>query len=595
MDTIVDDRAPGRFGSWGRILRVDLTARRTTVEPIDEARFRRFPGGRLLIAHYLLTEVPRGADPLGPENRLVFAPGVLTGSPLSGASRHTVGAKSPLSGGYGESEVGGFWGAELKRAGWDAIVVHGAADRPVYLSIKDDEVEIRDAAHLWGLEMMETEETLKAEVGERLARVCGIGPGGENRVRFAGIVNDYKDIAGRSGMGAVMGSKKLKAIVVKGSRSLPLADAATVKLIGRSVADRLQEDHWYFHNYGTGMGLDGYTKIGGFAVRNYEGGTFEKAEEISAETLVERGFRVKMEACWACSVRCKKVVKLEQPYRVDPKYGGPEFESLAALGSQCGVGDLAVVAKANERCNALSIDTISTGSTIAWVMACRKAGLLPDAAFDGVPAEFGSEKALLAGIEAIAHRRGLGDVLAEGSARAADALGVGHELLTTVKGMEIAMHDPRQRTDFGRAVRVSYSTSPQGGDHMQGHAPANSLKNSVGMCFFLKYDVPKMVEITNAVTGWGVTNDELNEIGERGITLARLFNLREGFTDADDRLPEQVKKPHVSGPLSRMRLDDGALLAQVREYYAARGWDERGLPLANTLDRLGVKDYAPRS
>ena len=582
---------PERYGSWGRILRVDLTTRRTWVEEIDEATYRRRPGGRAMIAHHLLRELPRGIDPLSPENVLVFAMGVLTGTPLSGASRHSVGAKSPLTGGFGEAEVGGFWGAELKRAGWDGIVVTGAADRPVYLFVKDDQVEIRDAAHLWGMEIMDTEETLKAEVGERLARVCEIGPAGEGLVRLAGIVNDFKDIAGRAGLGAVMGSKKLKAIVVRGSRNLPLADVAKVKEVARYVAERLQEDHWAFHNYGTGMGLDGYTKVGGMAVRNFEGGSFEQAADISAEALVEKGYRVKMEACWACSVRCKKVVKLEQPYPIDPKYGGPEFESTAALGSHCGVGDLAAIAKANERCNALGIDTISTGATIAWVMDLRRRGILPNAEFDGEPAEFGNARAVLAGVECIAHRRGIGDVLAEGSVRAAARLG-GGEYLTAVKGLEIAMHDPRQRTEYGRSVRISYVTSPSGGDHLLSHLPSRSMRNTVGMCFFLRYDDPKMTEIVNAVTGWGLDEQELTDIGERSLALARLFNEREGFGAADDRLPEQVMKPHVSGVLSKVRLDPDDLAGQVRAYYAGRGWDERGHPTAETLERLGIAEYA---
>ena len=580
-----------RFGSWGKVLRVDLTRRATSVDEIDEATYRKRPGGRALIAHYLLTELKPGVDALSPENVLVFAMGVLTGTPLSGASRHAVGAKSPLTGGFGEAEVGGFWGAELKRAGWDGIVVTGAAYAPVYLFIRDDQVEIRDAAHLWGKEILETEETLKAEVGERLARVCEIGPGGENLVRIAGIVNDFKDIAGRNGLGAVMGSKKLKAIVVKGSRQLPLADAAKVKEVGRWVADTLQENHWPFHNYGTGMGLDGYTKVGGMAVRNFEGGPFEHAADVSAEALVEKGYRIKMEACWACSVRCKKVVKLEQPYQIDPKYGGPEFESTAALGPDCGVGDLAAISKANERCNALGIDTISTGATIAWVMDLRRRGILPDANFDGVPAEFGSARAMLAGVEAIGHRRGLGDVLAEGSERAAAKLG-GAEALTTVKGQELAMHDPRQRTEYGRSVRVSYATSPSGADHLLGNLPSRSAKNVVGMCFFLKYDDPKMVEIINAVTGWGITLDELGAIGERGLTLARLFNNREGFDAGSDRLPEQTMEPHVSGVLSKVRLDPDDMAEQVRQYYRARGWGDDGVPSPATLAKLDLVEYA---
>ncbi len=582
----------GRCGSWGRILRVDLTAGVTAVEEMDEATFRRHPGGRALIAHYLLKELPPGSDPLSPDNLLVFAMGVLTGTPLSGASRHSVGAKSPLTGGFGEAEVGGFWGAELKRAGWDGIVVKGASAKPVYLYIKDEVVEIRDASHLWGLEIMDTEERLKAEVGERLARVCEIGPGGENLVKIAGIVNDFKDIAGRGGLGAVMGSKKLKAIVVKGSKMLPLADPAKVKEIARWVADTLQENHWAFHNYGTGMGLDGYTRVGGMAVRNYEGGVFEHAADISAEALVEKGYRIKMEACWACSVRCKKVVKLEEPYPIDPKYGGPEFESIAALGSDCGVDDLAVIAKVNERCNALGIDTISLGAIVAWVMDLQRRGILTDAELDGELLEFGNAPAVLAAADAVAHRRGLGDILAEGSARAAQTLG-GRELLTTVKGLEIAMHDPRQRTEYGKQVRISYATSPSGGDHLNGNLPSRSARDTVGMCFFLKYDEPRMTEIMNAVTGWGLTPKQQLEIGEGGLALARLFNLREGFSAADDRLPEQVMKPHALGVLSKVRLDPDDLREQVRAYYRARGWSDEGVPLRETLERLDLAEYAP--
>ena len=580
-----------RYGSWGRVLRVDLTAGTTAVEEMDEATFKRHPGGRALIAHYLLTELPKGADPLGPENLLVFAMGVLTGTPLSGASRHAVGAKSPLTGGFGEAEVGGFWGAELKRSGWDAIVVTGAAAKPVYLFIKDDQVEIRDASHLWGLEIMDTEEKLKAEVGERLARVCEIGPAGENLVRIAGIVNDYKDIAGRAGLGAVMGSKKLKAIVVRGSKSLPLHDAVKVKEIGRWVADTLQENHWAFHNFGTGMGLDGYTRVGGMAVRNYAGGPFEGAAEISAEALVEKGYRVKMEACWACSVRCKKVVKMEQPYQIDPKYGGIEYESTAALGADCGVDDLALISKTNERCNALGLDTISLGATVAWVMDLRQRGILPDAELDGQPVEFGNGRAVLASPDAVAHRRGLGDLLAEGSVRAARTLG-GAEYLTAVRGQELAMHDPRQRTEYGKQVRVSYATSPTGGDHMNSNLPSRSAKNTVGMCFFLRYDDPKLTDILNAVTGWGLDAAGLAEIGERSLTLARLFNNREGFGAADDTLPEQVLKPHVAGVLSRVRLDPDDIAEQVRAYYRSRGWADDGVPTPETLEKLGIGEYA---
>src|SRR5260221_703639 len=480
-----------RYGSWGKVLRVDLTKGTTSVEEMDEATFRRHPGGRALIAHYLLTELPQGAEPLGPENILVFA----------------------------------------------------------------------------------------------------IGPAGENLVRFAGIVNDFKDIAGRAGLGAVMGSKKLKAIVVKGSRSVPLHDAAKVKEIGRWVADTLQENHWAFHNFGTGMGLDGYTRVGGMAVRNYNGGPFEGAAEISAEALVEKGYRVKMEACWACSVRCKKVVKMEQPYQIDPKYGGIEYESIAALGADCGVDDLALISKVNERCNALGIDTISLGATVAWVMDLRQRGILPDAELDGQAVEFGHGKAGLAAPRAVAFRRGLCYVLGEGSVPAARTLG-GAEHLTAVRGQELAMHDPRQRTEYGKQVRMSYATSPTGGDHMNSNLPSRSAKNTVGMCFFLRYDDPKLTDIINAVTGWGLDAAGLTDIGELSLTLARLFNNREGFSAADDKLPEQAMKPHVSGVLSRVRLDADDIAEQVRAYYRSRGWTDDGVPTPETLERLGLREYA---
>ena len=581
-----------RCGSWGKLLRVDLTSRSVITQELGDDFFRRYPGGRSLIAYVLLRETEPGLEPLSPENPLIFAPGVLTGTPLSGASRHSVGAKSPASGGFGEAEVGGFWGAELKRAGWDGIVVTGASATPAYVWIKDDHVEIRDAAHLWGMETGETEEALKLEVGERLSRVCEIGPAGESLVRFAGIVNDYKDIAGRAGMGAVMGSKKLKAIVVRGTKQVPMADKATVLKNGRWVADTLQENHWPFHNYGTGMGLEGYTKVGGMAVRNYDGGPFEHAKDISAEALVEKGYRIKMEACWACSVRCKKVVKLEDPYPVDPKYGGIEYESVAAMGADCGVGDLALLSKANERCNALGMDTISLGAVIAWVMELRRSGVLPKAEFDGEPIEFGRGKALLAGIEAIAHRRGLGDILAEGSRRAAEQLG-GKDLTIETKGLELAMHDPRQRTEYGRSVRVSYMTSPTGGDHMLSHLRPRSMRNSVGMCFFLKYNDAQMLEIVNATTGWGLTLDELMAFGQRGATLARMYNLREGLGVTDDVLPKKLLQPQVSGPLSKVRLDPDELRAQVRAYYKDMGWSEdEGRPTPETLSKLGITAIA---
>ncbi|MBA4179912.1 MAG: aldehyde ferredoxin oxidoreductase [Anaerolinea sp.] len=591
-----------RFGYWNKILHVDLTAGTTSIEEPGDRFYRMYGGGRGFIGHYLLKHVPQGADPLGPNNVLVFAPGVLTGSPVPGAGRHSVGAKSPLSGGFGEAEAGGFWGAELKRAGWDAIVVHGASPQPVYLWVNEGTVEIRDAKHLWGKVTGDVEAAIREELGDERIRVAQIGPAGENLVRFANIGNDLNEFAGRSGMGAVMGSKKLRAIAVRGKTPVKLADQPSLLAISKWVSGTMDQVHRAFHEYGTGGAMQGKSLEGGIPAMNYREGSFDGTDKVDAIAIADE-VRIEMGACYACSVRCKKVVQIEMRdedagvtrkgvkiavdpkhrYRVDPKYGGPEYESLAALGTNLGVDDIVALCKSNEICNYLGMDTISAGSTIAWAMEAYEKGVLTPEDTDGVKLEFRDGDAVVKMLQMIAAREGIGDLLAEGSQRAAEKIGDGSEgYLTTVKGMEMAMHDPRHMP----MMRGSYLLAPTGGDHMRQTGDKNGLRNQVGMCHFLAYDDDQTAQIINGVTGWGVDRDEMVATAHRGLTLARLFNMREGFTRADDRLP---KRFHEDLPKHK-GLTDEELEKIVTDYYVEQGWDpETGAPTRETVSALGLE------
>ena len=599
-----------RYGYWNRILHVNLTERTTWIEEPGDAFFRRYGGGRGLIAHYLLKSVPKGADPLGPDNVLVFAPGVLTGAPVPGAGRHSVGAKSPLTGGFGESESGGFWGAELKRAGWDGIVVHGVSATPVYLWINEGAVEFRDATHLWGKITGEVQDAVLAELGDPRARVAQIGPAGENLVRFAVIANELNEVAGRTGMGAVMGSKRLKAIAVRGKTAVKLADARGLNAVARWVSSTMDQNHRAFHEFGTGAAMQGKSLEGGMPTLNYRLGAFEHVAKVDAVAVRDQ-MRVKMEACYACSVRCKKVVHIEQKqeaarqasetlyqgkgkvgvdplgrYRVDPRYGGPEYESLAAMGVNLGLDDLVAVCKSNEMCNYLGMDTVSLGATLAWAMECFEKGLLTLDDTGGVPLRFHDADAVVKLVEMVAHRQGVGDLLAEGSQRAARQIGRGSEkFLTTVKGMEMAMHDPRHMP----VMRASYLLAPTGGDHMRQMDYRNGLRNQVALCHFLAYDDAQSLDIIKAVTGWDITPEEMVTTARRGLTLARLFNLREGFTRADDRLPARFSEdlPKHKGLTAEQQ---GAI---VTEYYVKQGWDaEGGVPTTETIRALEIETDA---
>jgi aldehyde:ferredoxin oxidoreductase len=621
----MEEQVPGGYN--GKILRVNLSKERCTTEKIAPSFCRKYVGGTGFVAHTLLTELVRGVDPLGPGNKLIFALGPLTGLALGGCARHGVGAKSPLTGGVAKSEAGEHWGSQLKRAGFDALILEGKARRPVYLTVQDGEAELRDASSLWGRKTKETQEAIRTELGDERVRVAMIGPGGENLVKYACIMHGPFDAAGRGGLGAVMGSKNLKAVAVRGSRMPAVHDSEGV----RGVAGWLKENLFLvtgFSEYGTGSPMAQFEALGNLPVRNFRDSGFERVNNITAQNLKET-IRVGMEACFACPVRCKKTVECTRPYRVDRAYGGPEYETLGALGSTCGIDDLAAIAKGSELCNAYSLDTISTGVTIAFAMECFENGLLSLQDTGGIELRFGNGDAMVKMIERIARREGVGEVLAEGSSRAARKIGKGAEAFAMqVKNLEIPMHEPRLNSSLG----LGYMVNPHGADHMDslidiffcaltkrpdvvvpdavpmGFEPApfegigprkvalfkvfqskRIILDSLLCCHFLPYSFSQLAELTSAVTGWETSTMELCRMAERILTMCRLFNVREGLSSEHDRLPERFFHPTKEGPLAGRALNPGEMNEARGYYYYLMGWDERGVPLKQKLDELGIE------
>jgi aldehyde:ferredoxin oxidoreductase len=617
-------------GYCGRILRVDLGSGQLSVDTPDESFYRRYLGGGAVAAYYLLNEMGPNADPLGAENLLVVASSVAVGVAVSGYVRYTVAAKSPLTNAFGESEAGGFWGPELKHAGFDAIVVRGISPEPVYLWIHDGEAELRSAQPLWGKLAAEVERQIRDDLGDDRIRVLQTGPAGEKLVRFACVGNNLRHFNGRCGMGAVMGSKRLRAIAVRGHGRQSTHDQEQIREVARWFND--QKPH-PLTDLGSPSFLSALQKSGILPTRNFREGVFEGAEAISGERMKET-IGLGNEGCWACSVRCKRRVATGPPYNVEDVYGGPEYETLAAFGSNCGVADLAAIARANEICNAYLMDTISAGAAVGFAMECYEKGLLTTADADGLDLRFGNAPAMVALTEKIARREGLGDLLAEGVMRAAAQIG-GHaeEIALHVKGQELPMHDPRGKPGVG----MGYALSPTGADHLEAPhdgayraagpalermgalgltSPVDllslgpekvrafvltqclySLYNSMGFCNYCGLPAypmraEQMTRVMNAVTGWEMSFYELMKVGERAITMARLFNRREGLTARDDRLPERLHGPLPSGPLEGRGISRDEFGRALGLYYEAMGWDrETGIPTTGKLVELGL-DWA---
>ena len=622
-------------GMTARLLHVDLASRETRVEELPETLLRKYLGGGALASYLLLRDMPPGVDPLGPDNVLVFTTSVINGLSLSGTNRYTAAAKSPLTGGYCESEAGGWWGPELRAAGYDGLVIRGQAESPVYLWIKDGQVEFRDARPYWGRLSGEVQDGLEQELGDKRIRVLQTGVAGERGVRFAAIVNQLKHFHGRGGLGAVMGAKRLKAIVVRGTKP-PLAvdkDGARGALTWfREHYDRSKDR---FHTLGSASALLALEASGILPTRNFRDGSFEHARAISGQKMAET-ILVNRGTCYACAVACKREVAIPED-GVDPKYGGPEYETLAASGSLCGVGDLRALARVNQLLAQYVLDSISTGAVMAFALECYEHGILTKVDTGGLELTWGNAEAIEQLVHRIGRREGIGDVLAEGVRRAAARLGRGAERFALhVKGQELPMHDPRGK----KGLSLAYALSPTGADHMEaphdplyaGFHPTGhpmgalgliepldpltldaakvraffvtqqlwSFYNAIGMCDFVgsplnSLEPAPLVSYVNAVTGWNMSLYEVLKVGERANTLARLFNCREGFTPDDDVLPPRLHEGIGNGPLKGQRIDPAEFLAARRVYYEMAGWNpETGRPTSAKLAELGIDAAAIR-
>lgn len=610
------------YGWAGRILRVDLSTGTCTIEPLREEWAREFVGGRGLAARYLFEELDPTVDAFDPANVLIFVTGPLTGTNTSCGSRYMVVTKSPLTGAITYSNSGGHFGPAMKHAGYDLILIKGRAERPVYLAIYDDDVQLRSAESVWGCGVFETEDRIRDELVDPDVRIACIGPAGENRVRFAAVMNDKHRAAGRSGVGAVMGAKNLKAIAIRGTRGLAVADPAAFLEAVWQQHRRLSEseDRKGMTELGTAAVIDLINEFGGLPTRNFQEGVFEGAEKLNGAAIKEQRL-VRNKACFACTIACGRVTHL--PGEAAGKFlvnthprnwkicgEGPEYENLWGLGVDCGIDDLDAVIKANWLCNDLGMDPISMGSTLAAAMELYERGVINDE-ITGMPLKFGSSEALIRMVEATGYREGFGNELAEGSRRLAEKFGQ-PDVHIGSKGQEFPAYDPRGFVGMG----LAYATCTRGACHLRAWTPALETANpdiqhktegkapwvvseqnkstahdNTGVCLFTGFagSPPEdLVAMTAAATGLDYSMDAHVKVGERTWNLEHLFNLRAGHGRHTDTLPERITR--VPLPSGRSKGVTVNLEPMLEEYYKIRGWTSEGIPTREKLAELGLEN-----
>jgi len=587
----------------GKLLVVDLASGEITTQPLDMEMARLFIGGRGLGARLLWDLVGPEVEPLSPENVLIIATGPMTATGFQTSNRFSVTTKSPQTGTVLDANSGGTWGMRFKRAGYDALIVKGRAPHPVWLEITPDAITLKDASHLWGMTVPQASEALGQNKNKR--NVLCIGPAGENLVRFAAIMNDVSRSAARGGVGAVMGSKNLKAIVVEGDLRVEFEDKDRFRFIQYEATKMLKANpitSQALPEFGTPVMMNILNGLGALPTRNFQQTHFEHAEAISGEAITEQ-ILIDNDACWACPIGCTRVTQTSRA-----KGEGPEYESAWSFGAACGVADLETIAEANYLCNELGLDTISAGSTIACAMELSERGLLDS------DLRFGRAELLLETVEAIAYRRGLGDLLAEGSYRLAERCGV-PELSMSVKKLEMPAYDPRGMQGQG----LLFATSNRGACHMRGNMlglealgvpklidrlqvqgkagyvilnqNGSSVQDSLVACKFANIAVADeyFARALTALTGITYPNAEMLRAGERIWTLERLYNLREGFTRADDTLPPRLLTEPATGNSAG---EVSHLEPMLDEYYRARGWTHEGVPRPEKLAELGLAELA---
>ena len=604
-------------GKFGRYLDVSLTDGEINKYSVPEEWYEKYVGGRGIGARILLEELQPKTEPLTPDNPLVFATGPFQGLNIPGAGRHVVMAKSPKTNSVSGSYVGGFFGQELGKSGYDGLIIRGAAESPKYLLLKDGKAEIKSAEEFWGLETAEFEDEIREKEGD--VRVASIGKAGENLVNYSCIIHDRNRSAGRPGFGAIMGSKNLKGMAVAGDEAKPIHDRKALKKLKGEYAKKLVDTKTdSLGKYGTAGGVLGLNESGILPTKNFQSGEFTRAEEISGERMAET-ILVERDTCSGCPVRCKRVVKTEfSGEEVKPEYGGPEYETIAAFGSLCMNSDLDAIALANQKCNQYGLDTISAGNTIAYAMEASEKGYLED------DLDWGDPETIVNLVEKIAKRNGLGDELAKGIDQLEDEWGT--DFAVEVKGQEVPMHEPRGKKGLG----ISYATTPRGANHMEGtHDTAleegplapelgvtepmsrfqyegkaeamkvfedlRSFNNSLIMCAFTTdmvgkdYSFDKVGEMLEAVTGRSFSPEDMLKIGERNYLLLRILAGRAGYSAKKDYLPDRLKEPLLSGSTEGEEFPEERLKNVLEEYYEIRGYDESGLPGGDKLNELGLE------
>jgi len=624
-------------GYTGSILRINLTSNKIAIQKLRKSFAQTYLGGRGFASRILYDEIKRGIDPLGPENLLMFATGPLNGTAWPQTGRYDVYAKSPLTGIWGETNSGGHWGSELKYAGFDAVILEGASEKPVYLWIDDNEVEIRDAKTVWGKNTSETDQLIKEELGDRGIEIACIGQAGENMVRYAGIMTRLHCAAARSGIGAVMGSKRLKAIAVRGSKDIELAHPDKFHEVAERAHERLL-NHPFTKSlikYGTPILVEAMNEIGRFPTKNFQTGVFPRADDIGGEILNEK-YKIGHKACFDCPIGCKQHVILRKGPYADLMKGEDsqiEYESLSALGGRCWNGDMDAVLYCNDLCDKYGLDTTGVGGAIGFVMECYEKGLLTKADTDGLDLRWGDPHVIIELIHKIARREGFGDFLAEGVKIMADKIGgEARKYAMHVKGSDISAQDGRAQKSMG----LAHATAARGADHLYAYpvldeigfedaiierfgekylpeisdrlnprykgfmvkecedlcAIADSLvvcKFGVGWppVFYFK----DLAEAVSVATGFKISEKALRLTGERIVNLNRAFNVRMGITRKDDSLPERfLKDPAPEGPCKGQAVE---LDQMLNEYYQHRKWDTKtGIPTEAKLKALGLKEVA---
>jgi aldehyde:ferredoxin oxidoreductase len=603
-------------GYAGKILWINLSEEKIRKEPLDLEVARKFIGGKGLFGKILLDKLKPKIDPLGPENVLIIATGPLTGT-LAPSNRTAVITKSPLTGTFLDSYFGGIFGQELKFAGYDGIIIEGKSDELVYLWVDDDYVEIRSAKHLRGMETSRTNTWIKDELGDNTIKVGCIGPAGEKLVRFACVDFDIHRQAGRGGAGAVMGSKNLKAIAVRGTQDIEVANLDALLEAVREAHAALKENP--YTSLGTAGFVDFANDQGFYPSRNFQDQTFKEADKLSGEIQREKIW-IKRRACYACPIRCGYISMLKRSGFSGIVVDAIDYENTGLLGGSCSISDTEAVAYSNYLCDEFGLDAISTGNVIGFVMECFQKKVLTKEDV-GIEVKFGSSSAQIKLIKKIAKREGLGDILAEGVMRAAQRIGKGADNFAIhIKGLETPAWPPRGSPGMGLAL----ATADRGGCHQRGWpigyelgepTPYGEKLNRLALeskpkivkweqdflatmyslveCEFTRSKLQRdhYCKLLSAVTGWSINVDEYMEIGERVWNLVRVFNIREGFTRAQDVLPKRfMTEPLPSGPAKGHLISSQALNKMLNEYYVLRGWNEQGIPTPDKLNNLGLSD-----